>query len=145
MSAPTNQMCPCGSGLDYSGCCLPLHRGSVAPSAEAVMRARYAAYASGSVSYLLKSIHPDSPQRRSDVIQWRRELHAVTTQTRFVRLRILFVDDSSSAEMAFVTFRVTAFQGTLDVSFGERSEFRLRNGRWLYFDGVMLPSSGSIV
>src|SRR4051812_30210253 len=28
-------LCPCGSGLDYAGCCEPLHGGAPAPSPEA--------------------------------------------------------------------------------------------------------------
>ena len=37
--------CPCGSGKPYAACCGPLHAGEKpAPTAEALMRSRYAAY-----------------------------------------------------------------------------------------------------
>ena len=37
--------CPCGSGTAYGACCGPLHDGAPAPTAEALMRSRYTAYA----------------------------------------------------------------------------------------------------
>ena len=40
------ETCPCGSGVSYGECCGPIHDGSVkAKTAEALMRARYSAYA----------------------------------------------------------------------------------------------------
>lgn len=40
--------CPCESGLKYAECCQAYHaRRSVAPTAEALMRSRYAAYVLG--------------------------------------------------------------------------------------------------
>lgn len=53
------QECPCGSGFLYTECCEPLHNGAKADSAEAVMRARYSAYALEQIHYLEKSTHPD--------------------------------------------------------------------------------------
>ena len=39
-------VCPCGSGLAYGECCAPVINGSAkAKTAEALMRARYTAYA----------------------------------------------------------------------------------------------------
>ncbi len=37
--------CPCGLGDDYEACCRRLHAGSPAPTAEALMRSRYSAFA----------------------------------------------------------------------------------------------------
>ena len=45
--------CPCGSGLAYVECCAPLHEGTAkAKTAEALMRARYAAYATKNIAFL---------------------------------------------------------------------------------------------
>jgi SEC-C motif-containing protein len=134
------QLCPCGSKLTYDRCCALLHRGAPAQSAEMVMRARYAAYALGRVSYLLKSTHPRSPLRQADLVHWRRELQMTAEQTRFLKLDIRSVEEVS-AEIAFVTFHVTAFQSGRNVSFSECSEFRCSGGRWLYFDGVVPPKA----
>jgi SEC-C motif-containing protein len=51
--------CPCGRGA-YAACCGPLHAGSPAPDAEALMRSRYSAYAMGLADYLLAAWHPDT-------------------------------------------------------------------------------------
>ena len=40
------EACPCGSGATYGECCGPIHDGTAkAKTAEALMRARYSAYA----------------------------------------------------------------------------------------------------
>ena len=42
-----DKQCPCGSGQEYSSCCQRYHKSTVikAPTAEAVLRARFSAYA----------------------------------------------------------------------------------------------------
>jgi len=56
-SRPT--ACPCGSGLAYAACCGPFHAGDAkAPTAEALMRSRYSAFAVGDEAYLLRTWHP---------------------------------------------------------------------------------------
>jgi len=53
--------CPCGSGLAYPCCCGRYHAGPLrllAPSAEALMRSRYSAFALGLREYLLDTWHP---------------------------------------------------------------------------------------
>ena len=53
--------CPCLSGLPYSECCEPLHRGqTVAPTAESLMRSRFSAFAVGDSAYLLETWHPST-------------------------------------------------------------------------------------
>jgi SEC-C motif domain protein len=51
--------CPCLSGDTYADCCGRLHRGDAeAPTAERLMRSRYAAFAVGDADYLLRTWHP---------------------------------------------------------------------------------------
>ena len=53
--------CPCGSGAPYSRCCRAFHlRTDDPPTAEALMRSRYSAYAKGLDAYLHHSWHPDT-------------------------------------------------------------------------------------
>lgn len=49
--------CPCGRGEVYGECCGPLHGGAPAPTAERLMRSRYAAFALGLEPYLRSSWH----------------------------------------------------------------------------------------
>ena len=56
-------LCPCGSGLEYGACCAPLISGeSRAATAEALMRARYTAFAERRFQFLTDSLHPASRQ-----------------------------------------------------------------------------------
>ncbi|KAB1643476.1 YchJ family protein [Gulosibacter chungangensis] len=67
--------CPCGTGLVYGECCGRWHRGEAAPTAEALMRSRYCAFALGLVDYLLASWHPQARPQQLELdasIQWRR-------------------------------------------------------------------------
>jgi SEC-C motif-containing protein len=52
--------CPCGSGRTYAACCAPLHAGTPAASAEALMRSRYSAYVFELEEYLLATWHPST-------------------------------------------------------------------------------------
>ena len=48
--------CPCGSGLSYEACCGPIIAGAPAPTAEALMRSRYSAYAKHEIAHLERSL-----------------------------------------------------------------------------------------
>ncbi len=51
--------CPCGKGESLETCCGPLLSGAALPeTAEALMRSRYTAYATGNVDYILSSHDP---------------------------------------------------------------------------------------
>ncbi|PKN22360.1 MAG: hypothetical protein CVU68_04410, partial [Deltaproteobacteria bacterium HGW-Deltaproteobacteria-3] len=53
-----NRPCPCGNGLKFAECCGPFLEGSrPAPTAEALMRSRYTAFAVQDVPYILRSWH----------------------------------------------------------------------------------------
>ncbi len=55
--------CPCGSGQTYEECCQPVIAGeAAAATAEALMRARYSAYVTEEIDFLLESLHPDHRQ-----------------------------------------------------------------------------------
>lgn len=69
----TSDACPCGSGRDEAGCCGRfLSGGAQAPTAEALMRSRYTAFARGDAAYLASTWHPDSRPRRVHVDPGRR-------------------------------------------------------------------------
>ena len=52
--------CPCGLGESLETCCGPyLKHEKKPPTAEALMRARYTAYATGDVDFIVESHDPD--------------------------------------------------------------------------------------
>src|SRR5580692_1348054 len=63
LSDTTPRQCPCHSGRRYAACCRPMHRAErEAPTPEALMRSRYAAYSLGLGDYLVNTLaeaHPD--------------------------------------------------------------------------------------
>ena len=66
--------CPCGTGLRYSECCKPIHKGlREAADAVELMRSRYSAYARSLVDYIIKTTHPDNPSYKKDRDQWYRK------------------------------------------------------------------------
>lgn len=60
--------CPCGAGPSYALCCGRYHRGEVVvPTAEALMRSRYCAFAVGDTAWLLRSWHSSTRPKRIDL------------------------------------------------------------------------------
>ncbi|MDF0535910.1 YchJ family metal-binding protein [Shewanella sp. A32] len=60
MEIDAKSNCPCGSGKQYSQCCRPYHQHQIpAPTPEALMRSRYAAFVLHLFGYLEKTHHPD--------------------------------------------------------------------------------------
>ncbi len=51
-------LCPCGSQQDYDNCCKRYHDGQKVPSAEALVRARYAAFALHNFPFIIDTTHP---------------------------------------------------------------------------------------
>ena len=120
-------LCPCGSGLDYSGCCEPLHLGAAADTAEALMRSRFSAFALGLDGYLLSSWHPST----------RPESLALESRTTWRKLQIVdAVAGRSGDETGVVEFRASFRDADGNVGvLHERSRFERVDGRWVYLDG----------
>ncbi|WP_182346425.1 YchJ family protein [Tomitella gaofuii] len=76
--------CLCGFGPAYAECCGRFHaaEGTAAPTAEALMRSRYTAFAVGDAAYLLRTWHPDTRPRSLTLdpdVQWTRLTIVATT------------------------------------------------------------------
>lgn len=128
-SSGVSTACPCCSGGTYADCCEPLHAGAIeAPTALALMRARYSAFALEDVRYLNRTWHPatrPSPLVPDVDVQW-------------TRLEILAVRDGGpDDERGTVEFRAHHRTAGRDGSMHERSTFTRRGGRWVYLDGVV--------
>src|SRR5258705_2522622 len=54
----TNRICPCGSGAGFATCCDPVIKGERdSQTAEELMRARYTAFATGAIDFIVASTH----------------------------------------------------------------------------------------
>lgn len=120
--------CPCGSGDAYDDCCGRYHRGdATAPTAEALMRSRYSAFAVGDAAYLLTTWHPrtrPAALELDDDVTWR-HLDVVRTEHGGPW------DDDGTVEFT-AHFVSSAGRGRLH----EVSRFVREDGRWFYVDGV---------
>ena len=119
--------CPCGSARDYAGCCQPFHVGEDAPTAEALMRSRYAAYVLQLEPYVLDTWHAGT--RPSDL-----DLHQDGT-TRWLGLDIrrhqLTGPDSAIVEFV-ARYKIAGRAFRLH----EISRFVREDGCWYYVDGT---------
>ncbi|MFI9394350.1 YchJ family protein [Streptomyces bauhiniae] len=118
--------CPCGLPKAYGECCGRLHAGAAAaPTAEALMRSRYAAFVVRDVAYLLKTWHPRTRPARLEL----------DPGMRWTGLEILETGDGSAFHSTgTVTFRASYRGGELH----ERSRFERVDGAWVYVDGEFL-------
>jgi SEC-C motif-containing protein len=111
--------CPCLSGLTYDECCGKFHAGAAAPTAEALMRSRFSAFASGNSEYLLETWHPST--RPADL--------ELDTDLRWYGLDILATSKGgpldSSGTVEFEAF----YRGG---SQRENSSFIREQSRWFY-------------
>ncbi|MFM8331310.1 MAG: YchJ family protein [Candidatus Methylumidiphilus sp.] len=133
LNAMAAALCPCGSGRPYEGCCGPLLAGAAAPTAEALMRSRYTAYARRDAAYLLNTWHPDS---RPAVLDFSGD------DTQWAGLRILRVADGGPQDaQGTVEFIATYRQHGKIQQLREHSRFTREAGAWRYLDGDILPTT----
>ncbi|WP_308215668.1 YchJ family protein [Polyangium jinanense] len=149
---PPARDCPCCSGLPYARCCAPYHRGErEAPSAEALMRSRFSAYARKESAYVLRTLHPDHEDRKRPEAEVMREIRDATSTLKFMRLDVLDHDGPDEAGFSHVLFHARVFEKGQDRSFIELSEFahdgvgiRYRSGRQLAAAKVADPKALTI-
>lgn len=119
--------CPCESGKPYSQCCEVYHAGNPAPTAEALMRSRYSAYALGLEDYLLKTWHPDTRPKTLDL--------AEDGSTKWLGLQVkrAGTTGNNSATVEFIArYRIG---GGKAERMHEISQFLRIGTQWLYLSG----------
>ncbi|MCC6435865.1 MAG: hypothetical protein IT196_12600 [Acidimicrobiales bacterium] len=120
-------VCPCGSGSALTGCCGRYLDGTrEAPTAEALMRARYSAHALGDVEFLRRSWHPDT-----------RPVAVADPGVTWVRLEVRDKEQGGQLDRSGTVAFVAHYRsGEGDGVLAERSRFARVGTRWLYVDGV---------
>lgn len=129
------QECPCGGG-EFADCCRPVIDGKVqASTPEQLMRARYSAYATGSIDFLEKSNHSKTRAQFDPEAagRWSRE-------SRWLGLTILG-SDSSVPDRAHVNFEARyEDKDSAAVIHRERSLFEHEDGEWRFVSGGAIPA-----
>ncbi|MBS0218416.1 MAG: hypothetical protein JSR63_09570 [Proteobacteria bacterium] len=123
-----NSTCPCDPARRYADCCGPLHAGTPARDAEALMRSRYSAYVMGLEDYLLVSWHPTTrPQP---------PLLGSGSTLKWLRLKVI-EHRAIDADHAEVEFEARCLENGARRDLHERSRFVREGGHWFYVDGVI--------
>lgn len=125
--------CPCQSGQSFEACCGPILAGTPAPTALALMRSRYTAYATGDVAYLQRTL---APEHRAGFDA--ADVSAGMNSTRWLGLEILDTKDGGESDDTGIVEFVARFQVKGQArALHERSRFRRdgTDGGWVYIDG----------
>ncbi|WP_369772406.1 YchJ family protein [Thioalkalivibrio sp. ALE22] len=119
--------CACGSGWNRAVCCGPyLDGAAAAPTAEALMRSRYAAFVEGREDYLLATWAAET----------RPESLALEPEQRWLGLTIRATGAGGPEDReGWVDFVARSRVRGQGVRLHERSRFRREDGRWVYVDG----------
>ena len=123
--------CPCGSGAGFADCCSPFITGTPAPTAEAVMRARYSAYVKVDVDYIFETTHPDA-RRDYD--------HKGTKEwaegSEWLGLEIVATENGGEQDTEGKVEFVAAYRYKgLRRSHHERARFAKVEDKWYFVDG----------
>jgi SEC-C motif domain protein len=117
MSTP----CYCGSSKSFNICCQPYHINHNAPTAEALMRSRFSAFATADVNHILTT----QVKELSDGVD-PLSLKAELSGQKWVNLQITH---SSEKSVAFIASML--YNGIL-YTMQEHSQFIYNDGQWLY-------------
>ena len=118
--------CYCGSNTSFEDCCQVYIKGiQKAPTAEALMRSRYSAYAIGDADYLVATTHSSTRKlhRKEDILEW-------SQSNQWLKLEVLASTETTVKFKAYYS----DYQGKSQVH-QEHSTFVLENGSWFYVDG----------
>lgn len=135
--ASASLRCPCNSGETLGNCCGRYlaassggRRSTPAPTAEALMRSRFTAFALGDADYLLCTWHPDT----------RPESLELDPGLDWFLLEILGTERGGPFDLdGVVTFRAhhrLAANRRERESFTETSTFERQEGQWFYVEAL---------
>lgn len=127
--------CPCGSGKELDVCCDPYISGSSkAPTAVALMRARYTAYTQAKVDFILKT--HDSKTRdeisKEDTKSW-------AESSTWEGLEVIkVVKGSEEDKEGIVEFKAFYKQNGVKHTHHEEAKFIKKRGAWYFEDCKMI-------
>ena len=131
----TGETCPCGSGIPFANCCEPVIKGErESETAEQLMRARYSAFATGVVEFIVATTHSTTrPEvNLADITEW-------SQTSTWHGLQIIATRDVDENK-TFVSFEAQFTQRGEDVSHREMSLFEREGGKWRFVTGDQLKN-----
>lgn len=122
--------CPCCSGKSYEECCKPYHlEEKFAPTAEALMRSRFCAFAIPDGEYLMDTTLPEKRKyhNKEDLQEW-------GESNEWIKLEIL--EKPSMNKVEFKAYFIDE-EGNEQIHH-ELSTFKMIQNRWYYVSGKFL-------
>lgn len=122
----TSKKCYCGSQKSFESCCgLYISGEQRAPTALALMKSRYSAYATHQADYLLATTHSSERKyySREEILHWAtankwQKLEIISATENTVEFKAYFIDENNVNHVHY-----------------EFSTFKQENGSWFYVDG----------
>lgn len=118
--------CFCGNQKSFENCCQIYINGiDKAPTAAALMRSRYTAFATQAVDYLIATTHSSTRKfhDKSDLLEW-------SKNNQWLKLEVIEATENT------VTFKAYYLDFQLNAQIHhEKSTFKNENGSWFYVDG----------
>jgi len=119
-------------------------------TASQVVRARYSAYATQNIDFIIQSTHPLNKDSMEDIEQWKQNVRENGyDEFELTSCQILSEEDGEDSDsegaVAYVRFiaRMNQRSSREKTAFMETSKFRRRElgggGPWLYLDGIVEP------
>ncbi len=126
--------CSCGNAVPFAECCEPLLTGvRSAETAEALMRARYSAYANGEIGFIERTHDPASSEKfdRESTLSW-------SKRSEWIGFEVLSLEgggpEDDEGKVEFVArYR---FQGQ-EHAHHETASFKRVDAQWFFIDGEM--------
>ncbi len=118
--------CYCGSGKSFETCCNLYISGAIkVPTALALMKSRYSAYATHQADYLLATTHSSERKyySKEDILHWAtvnkwQKLEIISSTENTVEFKAYFIDENNQNQVHY-----------------EFSTFKKENDSWFYVDG----------
>ena len=132
--------CPCGAAKPLEGCCGPYMAGAPAPTAEAVMSARYSAHVLGDAEYLAATLSKD---QRLD--HDKEEAEQSFADTKWLNLEIRKTKLGGAADQTGEVEFVARYRaGGQHAVHHELSYFTREDGAWVFSGCEMNPKAPTV-
>ena len=130
------EKCPCGLDAPFESCCEPLINGTrTAETAEALMRSRYSAYATGHIDYIINTIvkSKQNEQDKNSIKKW-------SEKSEWKKLEVLNVEQGTSEDdEGYVEFIAHYITDGNRHTHHEIAHFTKDENKW-YFNDSKFPS-----
>ncbi len=126
-------LCACGTKNEFNECCAPIIKGDEqASTAGALMRARYTAYTTGDIDFIVNTTHPEhrGDMDVEEITNWSKK--SVWKGLELVEE----LDGDPEDTTGVVEFKAHFELGGQTLTHHERSEFEKVDDQWFFVDGT---------